>query len=215
MRLLKLAIALGSSLVVAAASHAVSFGFQNITNTTNSIGPGQLMVDVNPGPGGTVSFLFTNLGPIASSITDVYFDDGTLLGIATINNGAGVNYSAGASPPNLPGGNLLAVPFVTTAGFSADSNPPAQPNGVNPGEQLEILFNLLSGQTFADTIAALQQGLTNPAAPGSLRIGIHVQAIGPTGDSDSFVNVPEPNVALLAMVAFGCVGGALRIRSED
>jgi hypothetical protein len=169
-------------------------------------------VDVNPGPGGTVNFLFSNAGPVATSITDVYFDDGTLLGIALITNGAGVNFSAGATPPNLPGGNSLSPAFVTTAGFSADSDPPVQPNGVNPGEQIEVRFNLIGGQTFADTINALQLGITNPSSADALRIGIHVQAIGPDSLSDSFVNTPEPGTISLVMLGLAAIGGAQRRR---
>jgi hypothetical protein len=37
--------------------------------------------------GGQVLFEFSNAGPASSSITDVYFDDGTLLGTAELTNG--------------------------------------------------------------------------------------------------------------------------------
>jgi hypothetical protein len=77
-----------------------------------------------------VNFLFTNQGPLASSITDVYFDDGTLLGIAGVTNFSGVDFS---------------------------------------------------------------QAIRTSTGPA----------------------VPEPNVALLAIVAFACGGGALRVHSED
>ncbi len=195
---------------------AVSFGFQNITNNNAAdaaTGEAQLLLDVTDAGGGQVSFLFTNLGPLASSITDVYFDDGTLLGIASIVNGAGVSFSQGASPPDLPGGNSISPAFQTSAGFSADSDPPTQPNGVNPGEQLEILFDLVGGSTFADTIAALEAG----GGTGGLRVGIHVQGFA-GGGSEAFVNappIPEPSSALLAGFALAVFGGALRRRSAD
>jgi hypothetical protein len=51
---------------------------------------------------------------------------------------SGVDFAPGASPPNLPGGNAPAFSF--DANFSADSTPPAQPNGVNPGEFLSMIF---------------------------------------------------------------------------
>jgi PEP-CTERM motif len=94
----------------------------------------------------------------------------------------------------LPGGNNLSPPFETTEGFSADSDTPVEANGVNPGEWVAITFSLIDGQTFADTIAALENG--------SLRIGLHVQAIAPSGNSDAFINdgttqVPEPATTLL------------------
>jgi MYXO-CTERM domain-containing protein len=193
----------------ATALATVTYSFQNVT--ANSVanaasGQAQLSVDVAPVGLNQVSFTFFNAGPAAMSITDVYFDDGTLLGIASITNGPGVNFSQGASPPNLPGGNLLTPAFNTTAGFFADSDPPAQPNGVNPGEQLTIVFDLINGQTFNDTINALN-------TPGDyLRIGIHVQGFA-DGGSESFVNnVPAPG--MLALAGAGGLFAARRKRSR-
>ncbi len=181
------------------ASAGVVYSFGNITgNDVNDAanGESQLFVEVDAVGLTQVSFTFTNTGPHAMSITDVYFDDGTLLGIATIiNGGSGVSFATGAAPPNLPGGNTLSPAFVTTAGFSADSNPPAQPNGVNPGEWLTVVFNLLPGVTYADTINALN------TTGDHLRIGIHVQGFA-GGGSESFVNnVPVPGSLALAGVA--------------
>jgi hypothetical protein len=185
---------------------AVTYGFGGITNnsaTNTANGEAQLFVDVAAVGAAQVSFTFRNVGPHAMSITDVYFDDGTLLGIASITNMSGVDFSQGASPPNLPGGNTLSPPFSTTAGFLADSDPPAQPNGVNPGEQLVITFDLIGGMTFADTITALD-------TPGDhLRIGIHVQGYA-DGGSESFVNVPAPGA--LALLGLGGLAATRRRR---
>lgn len=187
------------ALAAPASFGGIVYNFACITNSNAgnaASGSTQLAVDVSPGPGANqVSFLFTNSGPLAMSITDTYFDDGTLLGIASISSSAGVSFSQGASPPDLPGGNSMSPIFNVTAGFSADSNPPAQPNGVNPGESLTITFNLLAGVTYADTITALN-------TPGDhLRIGIHVQGYG-NGGSESFVNnTPAPGVAGLGLIA--------------
>jgi hypothetical protein len=92
-------------------------------------------------------------------------------------NGSGVDFSPNASPANLPGGKGLSPQFV--AGLSADSNPPVQPNGVNPGETLAIVFNLQLEKTYADVIAALDAEL--------LRVGIHVQGFA-SGGSESYLN---------------------------
>ena len=188
---------------------AVTLTFDNITGNNlgdAAIGEAQLSVVVDD-PNGTmdlnadqVLFTFQNAGPDASSITDVYFDDGSLLGIADLidadDNGGdpGVDFSEGASPGNLPGGNNANPSFQATAGFTADSDPPAQPNGVNPGETLGIIFDLQGTQTLADVYDEL--------ATGELRIGIHVQGFA-SGGSESFVNNPVPEPSQYALLAAG------------
>jgi hypothetical protein len=196
--LASLVIALAS--VSSASATTLSFGLCVSNNSTADCGiaTAQLAVSVAAGPGaGQVAFTFTNVGASASSITDVYFDDGTLLGIASIGNGAGVSFSQGASPGNLPAGNNATPPFVATSGFTADSDPPAQPNGVNPGETLTIVFDLQGGGTLADVLAEL--------GDGRLRIGVHVQGFA-SGGSESLVNTPLPEPALLALLGVGLVG---------
>ncbi|OHB86386.1 MAG: hypothetical protein A2V98_10300 [Planctomycetes bacterium RBG_16_64_12] len=180
------------------------YGFYNITgnNMTNAaIGEAQMFVTVSDAGSNQVLFKFDNTGPAASSITDVYFDNGTLLGIASLSSsGSGVDFSQGASPPNLPGGSSISPAFVTTTGFSADSDPPAQPNGVNPDEWLGVLFNLQGGGAFADVISEL--------GTGELRIGIHVQGFA-DGGSESFVNtpvIPLPPAFLLGLSLLSGLG---------
>lgn len=170
-----------------------------------AIGEVQLSADVVAGPGANqASFTFFNVGSSAASITDIYFDDGTLLGIASITSSAGVSFSQGATPGNLPAGNNASPPFVATAGFTADSNAPVQPSGVNPGEWVTIVFDLQSGGTIADVLAEL--------ADGSLRIGVHVQGFA-SGGSESFVNTPVPEPSGLSVLALtGAFTAAHRAR---
>jgi hypothetical protein len=197
----------GSLLVSGAPASAVTLGFDCITNNLAgdcTIGEAQMTVDVTDPGSGRIDFTFRNLsGGAASSITDVYWDDGTLLSIFSITNGPGVDFAQGASPGDLPGGNNASPPFVTTAGFSADSEPPSQPNGVNPGQFVTVTFTLIGGQTFADAI----QQLTD----GRLRIGIHVQGYASDG-SESFVNNPVPEPGTLALVAGGLLALAIKRR---
>jgi hypothetical protein len=190
-------------------SAMLSFGCITSTNSANCLaGEAQLGVDVLDNGDGRARFVFTNLGPAVSSITDVYFDDGTLLGISTIQNGSGVQFSTGASPPELPGRNNISPAFETTAGFLADSDSPVSANGVNPGDSLAILFYLMSGGSYATVLSEL--------VTGDLRIGLHVQSFA-NGGSESFVNmpltsVPVPAAAWLLLSGLGAMGAVGRSR---
>lgn len=153
-----------------------------------SIGLAQMWVKLVDVGTNQITFTFYNVGPGQSSITDVYFADGTLLGIAGITESAGVDFEQYASPGQLPAGSGCvpnAFPTVTV-GFSADSEPPVQPNGVNNGnppttdpnaEWVEIKFNLQAGKNWDSVVAELQEG--------KLRIGIHVQGYA-DGQSETF-----------------------------
>jgi hypothetical protein len=190
-------LALGAPAMSEAAM--LSFGCITHTSAVNcQTGQTQLSMEALAAGSG-VQFIFRNIGAAASSITDVYFDDGSLLALASITNGTGVKFSQDASPPNLPGGNNASPPFEVTAGFSADSDAPVQPNGVNPGEVLTIFFTLQSGHTFNDVLSELSSG--------ELRAGIHVQGFA-NGGSESFVNltpVPLPAGVGLLLGSLGAL----------
>src|SRR5262245_38563007 len=117
----------GALLAVAAVTaHAQNYSFNCITNNNAAdcaAGEAQFALAVED-TGGIVNFRFTNTGPAASSITDIYFDLTssasftltTAQGTFT-DSGSGVSFSWGASPPNLPGGNPLGF----SANLAADS----------------------------------------------------------------------------------------------
>jgi hypothetical protein len=199
----QLGLVMTATLAVAQSSNAgVIYSFDQITNNGSPDASGQLQVSVDEAGAGQVTFTFTNLGPVASSITDIYFDDGSLLSIASITDGAGVDFEPGASPGNLPGGT--AIDFNATSGFTADSESPTQPNGVNPGETVTITFNLIAGQDYQDVIDALALAGDNPGVDveGGLRIGIHVQGYE-GGGSESFVNHVPDGGTTMSLLGFG------------
>ncbi|WP_347313254.1 VPLPA-CTERM sorting domain-containing protein [Defluviimonas sp. SAOS-178_SWC] len=202
--------------VSAFAADAATYNFGGVTNTSSTnttTGQNQLSVDVIDSGSGTVSFTFNNSGPLASSITDVYWDDqaGLLRSMGSITGSTGVSYSPLAKPGNLPGGQTIGF-SVSPTGASADSTAPVQPNGVNPGEWLTIVWSLISGTTYSDVLAALDLGGDQA---GSLRIGIHVQGFA-NGGSESFVNtpapVPVPAAGVLMIGALGAMGVLRRRR---
>ena len=178
-----------------------------------------------------VLFTFSNSGAVASSITDIYFDDGALLGIAGIVNGPGVFFGYPATPGDLPGGSSLYPPFQTSSvehpvlspHFSADSEP-GQPgvmtNGVNPGESVGIVFDLQDGKTFDHVIDAINVGFSPSLyydgtkwLEDSLRIGVHVQGIAstdPSGGSQAYILTPAPAAVILGMLGLGAAGLKLR-----
>lgn len=201
------------------AAASTTYGFYGITlNDTSGAavadGEASLSVEVIDLGDDQVQFKFTNNS--TSSLTDIYFDDGTLLGIASITgSGTGVSFSQVAAPGNLPGANEAEPPFVTTADFSADSDPSVSLNGVTQGEWVGITFDLLSGKTYADTLAALST--QNADGSYDLRIGLHVQSY-PGGYSESFINnpvpVPEAETYAMMLAGLGLVGWVARRRKH-
>lgn len=202
---------LSAILAMVAPAHAVGIEFACITGNRAgdcAIGEAQLSVELSDLGAGAVRFDFFNSGPESSVISEIYFDDGRLLALATIHDGSGVSFVSGASPPNLPGGRSLAAPFRTTAAFSSEATPPPAGSGIGPGETLGLEFTLQPGQTFDDVLRTLFSG--------DLRIGIHAIAYDSHG-GESFVNhpvIPEPDTA--ALLGVGLLGlRALRRRTRS
>ncbi len=189
-----------SSLCIAAGclasspAQALQFNFNNITHNSavnESTGERQLLVDVTDSFGkenlasNNVLFKFSNVGPFASSMTQIYFDNSTVLkSMGTIaDSGAGVDFVAATGNMNLPGGNT--VKFSPDFGIKPTGS--VSQNGVNPGEWVSVLFNLSPSKTLNDVF--------NDLKSGSLRVGMHVQAFS-NGGSEAFVNNNTPVVAI-------------------
>lgn len=184
-------------------ARATTLNFNCITNNAVDcpIATAQITVDVIDLGLSGVKFRFNNAGPLISSISEAYFDDGALLGISSVTHSLGDPWTGGsANPGNLPGGNTVIPPFQATAGFLAESNPSPSMNGVRPGEYLDVIFSLQGGGTYADVLSQL--------AIGELRVGMHVIAFS-SGGSVSLVNnslVPVPAAVWLFSSAFGLLG---------
>ncbi|MCK4913548.1 MAG: PEP-CTERM sorting domain-containing protein [Planctomycetes bacterium] len=190
--LLLVALLLGASQVQA----AVVFPFEVFTDNGDwgvlgpYFGDQRLDISVEVYNGFEIaSFKFVNNSDasLEMAITDVYFDDGTLLEISSVENGPGVKFSQIATPGELPGANLLDPDFVTSNAFSADSHP-GMKWAVQPGQWMIIHFDLLPWGTLDDVIDEMNSG--------DLRIGIHVQGF-PDEASNSMVTVPEPATMIL------------------
>src|SRR5262249_39825197 len=148
--------------------------------SVNPAGQFHCLVSDVAGHSDQVTFRFTNNVGVASSIMEVYYDDGPMLGIAALAQ-QGCSFVGGsANPGSLPGGNNLTPPFNATQSFSADAGSGGPTEGIDTNTDfLEMKFNLINGNTYNNIVAALQSG--------ALRIGMHVINIG-NGASDSFVN---------------------------
>ena len=184
---------------VASVASAVTVGFERIEpgNAPENVAS-QFSAEVTDAGAGLVSFKFSNAGPIASYIADIYWDfDGSLLtGFDTI----APDWNEPATPGNLPGGNMVGF----SADLSVDADPPPARNGIHPGEM--ATFILTTGGTFDAIVAALTDG--------SLRLGLHVQGIGSKGESDGFVSVPVPlpTAAWMGIALLGGLGVAKKTR---
>lgn len=209
--ILALAVAGSTTLPVAAAQYSFSC-ISGSNPAACADGTSRLQMEVASAAGNRVDFTFRNLSQRGSSITEIYFDDGTLLGISSVfDSGPGVTFSqvGTAAPPDLPAGNSLSPPFQVTAGFVVDTGSGGNTKGVENKldagiqEYVTIRFDLINGRSFADTLTALN----GPLGDGlDLRVGMHVRGFT-GGGSESFVNLPlispVPEPAEWAMLLSG------------
>jgi len=226
MSILGLVLALVVILSPQAQADLFLFSFSPI-NYPGSAMPAQLSLEVKDlgYSGGVykVEFIFkNNIAPYASgqaldsSIESLYFEDGTLLDLATVISypaaGGVVGFAEVFDSPSLPYGESLDPPFTqTTNYFAVDADNPAPFKGVNLGEAVGIVFDLQTGKEFDDVISALYQGFEDPLAEEveSLRIGIHVKSIHGEPDQ-SFILTPVPGAVILGLLGLGAVGLKLR-----
>lgn len=210
MKALAAIISTFSALALAAAAQAIPYGFERITDNNKEDVAFQLSFDVAEIAPGYIGFALSNVGPISSIITSLYFDDGlSLFKSGSVDEQSkGVSFSNGSKSGNLPGGK--------PAGFSSDFwFTRTSKGGVHNGINNDIVLS-----EFAVFSLALKSGdlksVLSALDDGSLRLGLHVQSIGSKDGSDSFIssgrldngnptaNVPDngSNLALAAVSLF-------------
>jgi hypothetical protein len=181
----------------------VTFAFDRITANCPANIEGQLFVDVTATQSG-VNFNFRNAGPTLSTISEIYFYDGALLGIYSIDDSLPnvdfENLGANVTPNNLPDYKPDKLVLKLLAATEAVTPEPA--NGVKPGEWVSVGFTLKSGKTY--------QNLLDDMAAGEVSIGIHVKAINCAVNSsqvetlsDSFISTAIPEPMTLAILGLG------------
>jgi hypothetical protein len=179
--ILMLLIAVTFLTVSAEAQLQYFFCIKMTTNPNQWVG-NQLMVEVSSYNTGQILFDFYNLGPISSVITQIYFDD--LVGALSYGgileySQPGVDFEPANNVGNPPAFTFPDPDFL--ADFEFDAQPPPSQKGINaPSEHLGIYFT----GSFDDVDDYL--------ANGNLRMALHVQAISPTGGSDTYMNCTEP-----------------------
>lgn len=160
----------------------------------------QFTLTVSDQGSGNVGFTFSNLGPFASYISEIYWHDALDLLGSYVSLPSG--WSSTAHPSHLPGGDSSTGYWDPQADIANH-----RAAGIDPSESETFVLSLSGSNTLAQIISAIDSG--------DLLVGIHVRGIDPrlvvSSDSDAFLlqgrrDVPEPTTMLLLVAGLIVVG---------
>ena len=212
--------ALASSSSAAVIGQATFVCLNDPSAACAALGSQMKILATDEAPAGQLDVRIMNLGLTDSIIGEVFFDNGSTAFLESIASlaqiGAGnVKFVDAGAGSTLPGGNGNPYKFSSDLGAARVSKGGID-NGINVGEELQIVFNLAPGKTLAD-LATVTGG---PLDLTKLRVGIHVQAIaglegsdsrgmitgGPIGTPRDVGEVPEPSTYMLGGAALAAMG---------
>lgn len=201
---------LACGMMASGASAAATVGFTSITNNDlydAAIGEAQFTIEVKDAGPGSVEFLFTNVGPDASSMVQIYWGDvtnvlGSLDSWSSTTGGVDFTDLSAARPGNLPGPS--AQSFIDDFSVQPDGKNRKTRNGVGAGEDVSFFFS--TNKSYGDVIDAL--------VSGDLKVGVHAKGFS-SGGSESYTTsggalaltgAPTPTAALAGLAMLGVVG---------
>lgn len=170
--------------------HAELYVFGQITGGQTGLNPDAFTMEVTEAGMDQTLFTFTNNCGGEGVLARIFFMENDLMAFNQILEvPAGKGWSLYEKKAMLPGGQPLGFTPHNSFGIFAD---PARPkNGLETGEFISILFDLVDGVSFDNIITEIDNQ--------SLGIGIHTQSL-PGGGSASFTTIPEPlSLALLGI----------------